>query len=189
MMKFFLLLAAVQWFSPVSSTNKTDRHYITEIFLKMALNTITKPSQTESWIYSQKSWNSCIYLYMLSLNYDILDYHSIELCFHYNGSSGISFLLQQCIALDDFSEGHSDYWTFGLSCLWTIRLSDYWAFGILDFRTIGLSDYLAFGLLGVRTIGQTPKYVIKIRSSCLQVFSFDLDFLYILDISTYCLCT
>ena len=32
------------WFSPgspVSSSNKTDRHYITEIVLKVALNTIT----------------------------------------------------------------------------------------------------------------------------------------------------
>jgi hypothetical protein len=27
--------------TPVSSTNKTDRHYITEILLIMALNTIT----------------------------------------------------------------------------------------------------------------------------------------------------
>jgi hypothetical protein len=38
-----------RWFSPgtpVSSTNKTDRHDITEILLKVALNTIsqTKPS-------------------------------------------------------------------------------------------------------------------------------------------------
>jgi hypothetical protein len=34
------------WFSPVSSTNKTDHHDITEILLKMVLNTInqTKPS-------------------------------------------------------------------------------------------------------------------------------------------------
>jgi hypothetical protein len=33
------------WFSPVSSTNKTDHHDITEILLKVALNTInqTKP--------------------------------------------------------------------------------------------------------------------------------------------------
>jgi hypothetical protein len=33
-----------QWFSPgtpVSTTNKTDRHDVTEIFLKVALNTIT----------------------------------------------------------------------------------------------------------------------------------------------------
>jgi hypothetical protein len=28
------------WFSPVSSTNKTDHHDITEILLKVALNTI-----------------------------------------------------------------------------------------------------------------------------------------------------
>jgi hypothetical protein len=30
------------WFSPVSFTNKTDRHDITEILLKVALNTIIK---------------------------------------------------------------------------------------------------------------------------------------------------
>jgi hypothetical protein len=29
------------WFSPVSSTNKTDCHDITEILLKVALNTLT----------------------------------------------------------------------------------------------------------------------------------------------------
>ena len=33
-------------FSPVSSTNKADRHDITEILLKVALNTI-KPNQTK----------------------------------------------------------------------------------------------------------------------------------------------
>ena len=36
-------LTTGQWFSPgtpVSSTNKTDRHNITEILLKVALNTI-----------------------------------------------------------------------------------------------------------------------------------------------------
>jgi len=31
-------LAACRWFSPVSSTNKTDRHYITDILVKEALN-------------------------------------------------------------------------------------------------------------------------------------------------------
>jgi len=38
------LLATGQWFSPgppVSSANKTDRHDINEILLKMVLNTIT----------------------------------------------------------------------------------------------------------------------------------------------------
>jgi hypothetical protein len=42
-------LAAGQWFSlgtTVSSTNKTDRHYITEILLKVALNTIKQTKQT-----------------------------------------------------------------------------------------------------------------------------------------------
>jgi len=37
-------LATGQWFSsgsPVSSTNKTDRHNITEILLKVVLNTTT----------------------------------------------------------------------------------------------------------------------------------------------------
>jgi hypothetical protein len=32
---------AGQWFSLVSSTNKTDRHDVTEILLKVALNIIT----------------------------------------------------------------------------------------------------------------------------------------------------
>ena len=32
---------AGRWFSPVSSTNQTDRHDITEILLKVALNFIT----------------------------------------------------------------------------------------------------------------------------------------------------
>jgi len=34
-------LATGRWFSPVSSTNKTDRHAIVEILLKVALNTKT----------------------------------------------------------------------------------------------------------------------------------------------------
>ena len=40
----FVWLATGLWFfagTPVSSTNKTDRHNITEILLKVALNTIT----------------------------------------------------------------------------------------------------------------------------------------------------
>jgi hypothetical protein len=40
----FVRLAASQWISlhtPVSSINKTDRHDITEILLKVVLNTIT----------------------------------------------------------------------------------------------------------------------------------------------------
>ena len=40
-------LATGQWFSPgtpISTTNKTDHHDITEIFLKVALNTINPPT-------------------------------------------------------------------------------------------------------------------------------------------------
>jgi hypothetical protein len=36
------LLAHGQWFSPASSTNKTGRHDIAEILLKVALNTINQ---------------------------------------------------------------------------------------------------------------------------------------------------
>ena len=43
--KAYQLLAHVRWFSPgtpASSTTKTGRHDITEILLKMALNTINQ---------------------------------------------------------------------------------------------------------------------------------------------------
>jgi hypothetical protein len=39
--KFVCDFVAGVWFSLVSSTNKTDHHDITEILLKVALNTIT----------------------------------------------------------------------------------------------------------------------------------------------------
>ena len=55
------LLATGLWFSPgtpVSSTNKTDRHHITEILLKVALNTINQTSkQTTPFLFQLK--NKC----------------------------------------------------------------------------------------------------------------------------------
>ena len=42
------LLATGRWFSPVSSTNKTDRHNITEILLKVALNTIKQTNTIDN---------------------------------------------------------------------------------------------------------------------------------------------
>jgi hypothetical protein len=52
-------LAAGQWFSPGtpdSSTNKTDRHDITEILLKLALNPIPLPTtQITNWLTNQMS--------------------------------------------------------------------------------------------------------------------------------------
>ena len=50
------------WFSPVSSNNKTDRHEITELLLKVTLKTI-KLNQT-SKVYNLKL-NSIIYLNLL----------------------------------------------------------------------------------------------------------------------------
>ena len=51
-------LAAGQWFSPgtpVSSINKTDSHDITEILLKVALNSITPhPVQKENQYIKQQ---------------------------------------------------------------------------------------------------------------------------------------
>jgi len=55
--KVYQWLATGRWFfpgTPVSTTNKTDRHDITEILLKVALNTI-KPNQTNQ-IYSITSF-------------------------------------------------------------------------------------------------------------------------------------
>ena len=48
------LLATGRWFSPgspVSSTNKTDRHEITEILLKVALRTIKQTNKPFSTIF------------------------------------------------------------------------------------------------------------------------------------------
>ena len=51
--KFYTLYSGMagRWFSPgtpVSSNNKTDYHNITEILLKVVLNTINQPSQLSS---------------------------------------------------------------------------------------------------------------------------------------------
>jgi hypothetical protein len=45
-------LATSQWFSLVSTTNKTDRHDITEILLKVALNTIKQTNQKYQLMFS-----------------------------------------------------------------------------------------------------------------------------------------
>ena len=49
--KFVSDLQQVRWFSPgtpVSFTNKTDRHDITKILLKVVLNTINQPTITSN---------------------------------------------------------------------------------------------------------------------------------------------
>jgi hypothetical protein len=54
-------LAAGRWFSlgiPVSSTNKTDHHDITEILLKVALNTITLTHNVTMFYLYPPTYNS-----------------------------------------------------------------------------------------------------------------------------------
>jgi hypothetical protein len=49
------LLATGRWFStgtPLSSINKTDRHDIAEILLKVALNTIALTPNEKQWLMS-----------------------------------------------------------------------------------------------------------------------------------------
>jgi hypothetical protein len=47
-------LAAGRWFSPVDTANKKDRYDITEILLKVALNTITQTLYFHLWIMEAK---------------------------------------------------------------------------------------------------------------------------------------
>ena len=57
-------LAAGRWFSQgtsVSSTNKTDCHDITEILLKVALNTIKQPTKTKNWNFIKSSLSFVVY--------------------------------------------------------------------------------------------------------------------------------
>jgi hypothetical protein len=61
-------LATGQWFSvgtPVSPTNKTDRHDITEILLKVALNTI---NQTTTGVPTENHWPVASHWCILSHN-------------------------------------------------------------------------------------------------------------------------
>ena len=67
-------LVTCRWFSPVSSTNKTDRNDITEILLKVALGTIT---------LTIAPYSSSVRLYM---------YTNEEICYH-----GVWVHIYQCI--------------------------------------------------------------------------------------------
>jgi hypothetical protein len=73
------------WFSPGSSINKTDRHDITEILLKVALNTITL-ILTFEWMFV---FTKCFYLHVFcffllilvlkahkSLSYCVIFFHN-----------------------------------------------------------------------------------------------------------------
>jgi hypothetical protein len=49
--KVYQLLAHGRWFSPASSTTKTDRHYIAEILLNAALKTKNQIKSNFVWIF------------------------------------------------------------------------------------------------------------------------------------------
>jgi len=76
-----------QWFSPgtpVSSTNKTGRHDITDILLKVALNTINQINQISWNLYATMGENICTCRFwrfsLHSNNYILI--HSYERRFH-----------------------------------------------------------------------------------------------------------
>jgi hypothetical protein len=54
-----MVIAAGRWFSqgiPASSTNETDRHDISEILLKVVLNTITMTTPFDNYVIKLKSF-------------------------------------------------------------------------------------------------------------------------------------
>ena len=93
--KFVNELLQGRWFSQVSSNNKTERHDITEILLKVALNTITltlkfhmgnlniiKASPKKNKVQHQIVGAS-----LLSLYYSVV----IPRCFHTGSCSNLTF--------------------------------------------------------------------------------------------------
>jgi hypothetical protein len=97
-------LAAVPWFSPgaaVSSSNKTERHDITEILLKVVLNTINQTSHHVVCPSIYGFWISFWYLQTLPKGYLLLIRSEGVLLFPINMHihtcrAGIGRLYQMC---------------------------------------------------------------------------------------------
>ena len=73
-------LEASLWFSPgtpVSSINKTDRHDITEILLKMSFNTINQPYPTDSCFLPRLYNKTCQCWFVWSIWYHIYHIKSV----------------------------------------------------------------------------------------------------------------
>ena len=84
-----------RWFSPctpVSYTNKTDRHDITEILLKVALNTINQPDYVNCCLiynWDRKSWQQytdCCYLMTSVFRPTVLPQEQTRIFLYANGS-------------------------------------------------------------------------------------------------------
>ena len=111
-------LATGRWFSPgppVSSTNKTDRHDITEILLKVALNTI---KQTNNY------WTDTCIRHMSCFICSIFEVIDDCSCFWYCWNYSMTGCSQYCImspvwkkivTVVYFVSLKTMYWTFILS--------------------------------------------------------------------------
>ena len=80
--KVCLWLATGQWFSLVSSTNKTDCHVITDILLKVALNTITL---TLFWVEVNLCRFITAFCFLISVLLMEIQLSLIRRGSHYNG--------------------------------------------------------------------------------------------------------
>ena len=77
-----------QWFSPgnpVSSTNKTDRHDITEILLEVTLNTIKQTRQTHKQVIALPTQLS-----VCSTNINTIEINKITIKNKYIAQSDVS---------------------------------------------------------------------------------------------------
>ena len=76
-------LATDRWFSsgpPVSSTNKTDRHDITEILLKVALNTFKQTHNIHTFpVAIRRRFHGCPIPSTLCMSYDKPPYRQREM--------------------------------------------------------------------------------------------------------------
>ena len=101
-------IATGQWFSldpPVSSTNKTDRHDITEVLLKMALNTIKQTNQTTSIKSDSVKLALCAHIFFL---YNLTDHNKKDSMYpHYN-------LLKKHLYIIFKNIGKHRFWGYGL---------------------------------------------------------------------------
>ena len=81
--KVYQWLVAGQWFSlgtPVSSTNKTDCHDITEIFLKVALNTIIPPLPLHKFMVLLCLTNNINYVCILMIYRPVVKIKQAKCC-------------------------------------------------------------------------------------------------------------
>ena len=104
-------LATGRWFSPgtpVSSTNKTDRHDITEILLKVALNTIKQTNYQNVFIdiktrissYWKNLITDCQQLFMFCLTHKKLISCSFQFLFFFSCifvSTAIKVVMHLCV--------------------------------------------------------------------------------------------